>query len=291
MHRRIRANIDYFFLDDGILYFQPRRDSPRRICVPDDRDLKDIILYEHHNVASSGHPGCLKTLLALQENTGMSPFVADHGYNPRSVGALVLPTQRGHSQSSLRFLDKQQVILHQCQDELEMAQATMKYFHDRNRPTYRFEPGDQVLLDTRNLDLPHIGVLGRRKLAPRFIGPYPIIRATTPDTYQIGLPPEVKLHNKFLISYLRPYQLDTNSKRLNDVPRLITRDGLNGLQVQVIINKRLRQNTLYYKVRWYGRDVADSWEPANVLIVDMSAPFGWTSCPAYYGAVGGAISC
>ncbi|OWY96263.1 LOW QUALITY PROTEIN: hypothetical protein PHMEG_00033515, partial [Phytophthora megakarya] len=28
----------------------------------------------------------------------------------------------------------------------------------------------------------------------------------------------------------------------------------------------------------------------NVLIVDMSAPFGWTSSPAYYGAVGGAIS-
>ncbi|OWY95383.1 Retrotransposon protein, Ty3-gypsy subclass [Phytophthora megakarya] len=67
IHRRIRANIDHFFLNDGILYFQPRRDSPRRICVPDDRDSKDIILYVHHNVASSGRPGCRKTLLALQE--------------------------------------------------------------------------------------------------------------------------------------------------------------------------------------------------------------------------------
>ncbi|OWZ14199.1 Retrotransposon protein [Phytophthora megakarya] len=94
----------------------------------------------------------------FHSSTGMSPFVVDLGYNPRSVDDLVLPTQRGHSQSSLRFLDKQQVILQQCQDELETAQATMKYFRDRNRPTYQLEPGDQDLLDTINPDLLHVGV-------------------------------------------------------------------------------------------------------------------------------------
>ncbi|ETM03232.1 hypothetical protein L917_00522 [Phytophthora nicotianae] len=204
----------------------------------------------------------------------MSPFVADIGYNPRSVSDLALQVHRGRSSSSVRFVEHQQAVLTQCRDALEKTQATMKFFHDRNRPTFRLQAGDQVLLDTSNLDFPHLGVTGKRKFAPRFIGPYPVLKSTTPDTYQIGLPPGLKLHDEFHISYLRPYQLDDNPHRLNDVPRLITREGHEGFQVQAIIAKRKRHNKIYYKVRWYGRDVADSWEPATNLtqaqgLIDM----------------------
>lgn len=452
LHRRIRANINHFFLEDDILYFQPRADAPRRVCVPDSQDLKDAIIYEHHNVASSGHPGCLKTLLALQDkfywlhmkktvkryvttcemcqrikvsqrkpadllhpleipdrrwsqitidfitglpssrhglydavwvivdrltkrahfipttttctaeeaakifrdqyqrlhglpdtitsdrdskftytfwsklmkfqntqlqlssafrpdtdgqtertnhfiadylrafvsplqtdwsellslaefaynsrvhpSTGMTPFVADLGYNPRYVSEIALPTRRGQAQSSIRFVEHQQAVLQQCQVATEVAQATMKFFHDRNRPTHHFEPGDQVLLDTTNLDLPHVGVSGKRKLAPRFIGPYPVVQSTTPDTYKIGLPPGIRIHDEFHVSYLRPYHFDENPRRLNDVPRLITREGHEGFQIQAIVGKKVRRGTLHYKVRWYERDVNDSWEPATNL--------------------------
>ncbi|ETO70507.1 hypothetical protein F444_13012 [Phytophthora nicotianae P1976] len=137
----------------------------------------------------------------------------------------------------------------------------MKYFHDRNRPTYRLAEEDQVLLDTSNLDLHHLGTTGSRKLAPRFIGPYPVLSATKPDTYKIGMPPGLRLHDEFHVSYLRPYIIDANPRRLNDVPRLITRDGHDGLQVQAILDRRVRKNTVMFKIRWYGRDNKDSWEP------------------------------
>ncbi|POM63390.1 Hypothetical protein PHPALM_21222, partial [Phytophthora palmivora] len=39
-------------------------------------------------------------------------------------------------------------------------------------------------------------------------------------------------------------------------------------------------------VRWMAATIPEH----NVLIIDLSAPFGWTSSPAYYGAIGGAIS-
>lgn len=44
----------------GILYFQPHSDAIRRICVPADGDLRNVIVFEHHNVTTSGHPNCLK---------------------------------------------------------------------------------------------------------------------------------------------------------------------------------------------------------------------------------------
>ncbi|ETO99754.1 hypothetical protein F441_22826, partial [Phytophthora nicotianae CJ01A1] len=49
----------------------------------------------------------------------------------------------------------------------------------------------------------------------------------------------LRLHDKFHVSYMRPYIFDANPRRLNDVPRLITRDGHDGLQVQAILDRRV----------------------------------------------------
>lgn len=201
----------------------------------------------------------------MHSSTGMSPFVADLGYDPRSISDLAFKVPQGRASPSFTFVDHQKTILRQCQDRLEQAQADMKYFHDRNRPNYSFVAGDQVLLDTTNLDVAHMGVIGKRKLAPRYIGPYPVIQATTPDNYQLGLPPGLMLHDEFHVSYLRPYIFDENPLRLNDVPRLITREGHDGLQVQRILDERTRKGVTEYKVRWYGRDNKDSWEPESNL--------------------------
>ncbi|TDH66162.1 uncharacterized protein CCR75_002742 [Bremia lactucae] len=97
-----------------------------------------------------------------------------------------------------------------------------------------------ILLDTLNLDLTHIGAKGRRKCAARFIGPYKNNQRTTPDTYQISLLPGVRLHNEFHVANLQPSAKDTNDKRLNNVPRLITCDGTEGNQVRAIVGYRTR---------------------------------------------------
>jgi hypothetical protein len=104
-----------------------------------------------------------------------------------------------------------------------------------------------VLLDTLNLDLAHVSTKGRRKLAARFIGPYRVLELTTPDTYRISLPPGDRLHDEFHVSYLRKYHEDPNPKRLNDVPRLITRDGFEGNQIHSIIGQRKHRGIQQYR--------------------------------------------
>lgn len=200
----------------------------------------------------------------VHDSIGMAPFVADLGYLPRSVSDLAVPPRDG-PRSASRFVDTQQTILTECQDALDQAQQRMKFYYDRNRPTTSFRVGDQVLLDTSNLALHHVGNDGKRSLAPKYIGPYPILKITTPDTYKLGLPPGLKLHDEFHLSRLRRYTPDDLTTRDNRVPALITSDGSLGLQVKEVLKHRVRRGADEYFIRWYGSANQDSWEPAESL--------------------------
>jgi hypothetical protein len=191
---------------------------------------------------------------------GMSPFMADLGYNPKSISDLVMGSKSGN-RAAMSFAEHQQAILKQCRDILERTQADMKHYFDQNRPSITFKIGDQVLLDTLNLHLSHVGTTGARKTAVRFIGPYDILKIVSPDTYQLSLPPGLKLHDEFHVSYLKPYYLDQNSKRRNTTPKLITCDGSIGSQVKEIRGRRIKKGIVEYLVVWYGNDEASSWEP------------------------------
>ena len=49
----------------------------------------------------------------------------------------------------------------------------------------------------------------KRKLSPRFIGPYEVLERIGPVVYRLALPPELtKLHDVFHVSLLRKYRYD-----------------------------------------------------------------------------------
>ncbi|ETP36419.1 hypothetical protein F442_15649, partial [Phytophthora nicotianae P10297] len=51
----------------------------------------------------------------------------------------------------------------------------MKVYYDKIRKSQEFEVGPLVLLDGRNLNNRHKGFVKTSKLAPRFVGPSPIL--------------------------------------------------------------------------------------------------------------------
>ncbi|CAI5483057.1 unnamed protein product [Closterium sp. Yama58-4] len=119
--------------------------------------------------------------------------------------------------------------------------------------------GDQVLLDTRNLNLSHLP----SKLRPRFCGPFLVEAQVTPVTFRLRLPDTWKLHNAFHVQLLKPYK-DPNQqfqgRQLPPPPPVLVQDEPEYEIERVLTHRRRGGKTLEFLIRWKGYDpTEDSW--------------------------------
>ncbi|KAG2821768.1 hypothetical protein PC129_g9795 [Phytophthora cactorum] len=87
----------------------------------------------------------------------MCPFEADLGYVSRSVLDLTLPANPEASSEAPKIIEHQQSLPLEAQDAMAAAQQRMRRSFDRNRRHLAFSVGDEVLLDSQNRDLAHVG--------------------------------------------------------------------------------------------------------------------------------------
>jgi hypothetical protein len=88
----------------------------------------------------------------------------------------------------------------QIQANILAAQSRQKSYTDKRRSPLKFEVGDHIYLRVSPMKgVRHFGIKG--KLAPRYIGPYPIIDKYEPTSYQVELPTRLTgVHNVFHVS-------------------------------------------------------------------------------------------
>jgi len=93
-------------------------------------------------------------------------------------------------------------------ERMKATQSRQKSYADKRRRPLEFEAGDHVFL--RVTPMTGIGrAIKSRKLTPRFVGPYQILRRICVVAYEIALPPHLaNLHNVFHVSQLRKYVAD-----------------------------------------------------------------------------------
>jgi hypothetical protein len=91
----------------------------------------------------------------------------------------------------------------QIQANILAVQSRRKSYTDKRRSPMEFEVGDQVYLRVSSMKgVRHFGIKG--KLAPRYIGPYPILDKYGPTSYQVELPATLSgVHNVFYVSQLK----------------------------------------------------------------------------------------
>jgi len=102
-------------------------------------------------------------------------------------------------------------IIQQANVKIKMIREKVKTLLDRKfiitnaRNPFEFHEGDHVFLKVTPIT--RVGrTLKSRKLSPKFIGPYQILKRIDFVAYQITLPPNLsKLHNYFHVSQLRKY--------------------------------------------------------------------------------------
>lgn len=201
--------------------------------------------------------------------SGMSPFECSLGYQP----PLFPEQEKEVAVSSVQHLFRRcRRMWREARAALLRSSATNKRMADRRRtqaPSYL--PGQSVLLSTANLNLR----TESRKLSPRFIGPFEVVRVVNPVAVQLRLPRTMRVHPVFHVSQLKPLSTSPLQPTAPSPPRPRVIDGHPTWTIRRLMDVRRRGRGLQYLVDWRGFGPQErSWEPAsNILDKDMVRDF------------------
>ncbi|GJV83724.1 putative reverse transcriptase domain-containing protein [Tanacetum coccineum] len=144
------------------------------------------------------------------------------------------------------------------------ALSRQKSYADKRRKPLEFQVGDRVLLKVS----PWKGVVRfgkKRKLAPRYVGPFEIVECVGPVAYRLKLPQELTcVHDMFHVSNLKKFlaepdvqvpldeiEIDENLRFVEEPIEIVERD----------VKKLKRRRIPLVKVRWNSRQGAEyTWE-------------------------------
>jgi hypothetical protein len=138
---------------------------------------------------------------SYQESIKMAPFEALYGRRCRTPLNWSEPGERYFFRTDMvkETEERVQRIIH----NLKKAQARQKSYADKRRMPLYFLEGDYVYLKVSPMKgVSHFGVKG--KLAPRYIGPFPILEQCGPVAYRLQLPETWSaVHNVFHVPQLK----------------------------------------------------------------------------------------
>ena len=138
---------------------------------------------------------------SYQESLRMAPFEALYGWRCRTPLSWSKAGERQIFGPDLVTKVEEKISI--IQANLKATRSHQKSYYDKRRIPLTFEEGDHVYLrvsPTRGIQ--RFGVKG--KLAPRYIGPYPIIEKCGPVAYRVQLPSDLAaIHNVFHVSQLK----------------------------------------------------------------------------------------
>lgn len=146
---------------------------------------------------------------AEQESTGFTPFYLNLGRHPRTPFSRALPAamqSRYKVPAAEALVQKLEDALARTKVNLAAAQQRQKAYADRRRSAVTVSVGDKVLLSSKNISVKHPGA---RKLLPKWLGPFEVVRQINPVAFKLVLPPNMQLlHPVFHASLLKPYKGD-----------------------------------------------------------------------------------
>ena len=198
--------------------------------------------------------------------TGYAPFELNYGTMPRMVTSFgsssTIPGIRN-------FANRIRESLLEAHDAIIESRVSQTFHANRRRRTENgkeeneFAIGRLVYLSTKNLSLPK----GRaRKLLPKFIGPFKIIKCVPEaSAYTLELPEELKsrgIFPTFHVNLLRPHQPNDSVMFPNRETRVFYDFGVPDdaeWVVEDIIAHRWEGRSVKFLVKWSLGD--STWEP------------------------------
>ena len=198
---------------------------------------------------------------SVHASTKYTPFFLNSGQHP--LNPLTMASQVGHrksrrvGQTSIQlpavhaFVKNISETLHQAKVHLKQARDRQKSYADKRRREASFSIDDLVLLSTKNLKL---RTNGTKKLLPKWIGPFRIVKSVGLVAYKLELPASMKCHPVYEVEQI-----------------ILHRD--------VRINRHRSKRE--YLIKWLGFGPEhNSWEPETNLNCDELITEYWEATHA-----------
>ena len=229
---------------------------------------------------------------SFQQSIMTTPFQLNYGYHPtvpldvgicphdaantfvRKMQTVMHATGRYHAFAQQRLnADEISAAVGIAKQHLEAAQNRQKQYADRHRRPVSFQPGDQVMLKTKNFRMHE---WPGKKLLPLWVGPFEVERAESKVSYQLVIPQHWRIHNIFHVNLLKPFR--DNGQPHAPPPFTLIAGQPFEYEVDCILahhpastrlehgmkNKQLKQ--LSFLVQWKYCAAEDStWEPYENL--------------------------
>jgi hypothetical protein len=168
--------------------------------------------------------------------THVTPFEAVYGQNPPSVLSYLPGVLK--VQAVDQTLTVHEDILRTLKENLVIADNRMNQQADQGLSECQFAEGDQVFLRLQPYKQNSLKAEHCRKLAPKFYGPFTVLKRVGQVSYQLSLLSHLKLHPIFYVSCLKKvigtkFQIQTNLPELAE-------EGSIWIQPQAVLDQRER---------------------------------------------------
>jgi len=195
---------------------------------------------------------------AVQESSNYSPYFANYGFNPRHSPEVPSNIEVPRVKEIVNDMNE---LTKELRSNLEKTRKKQEQFANKYRTEPpNFKKGDRVWLNSslvlRNKN---------KKLKPRKLGPFKIIKKVSTVTYKLKLPKNIRIHPIIHVAELEPYYEDRFGRNQPPPPPVLV-DDEEQYEVEQILDKRIHYGKVQYLIKWKGYSLSEaSWEPKENL--------------------------